>query len=110
MLQGLTDRQHQLLLLVQAHLCSDRLDGATVADDDVMHAVKALAETFETASRGIIYEHPAGLASAARLSSDLKTLIDTRRSEGLQIPDTDAGDRPAPNRAGGQGCTHEPPG
>ena len=90
MLQGLTDRQHQLLLLVQSHLCSDRPDGATVVDDDVMHAVKALAETFETASRGIIYEHPAGLVSAERLSTDLKTLIETRRSEGLQIPDTDA--------------------
>ena len=90
MLHGLTDRQHLLLLLAQGYLRSDRPDAASVVDDDVMHAAKALAETFETASRGIIYEHPAGLVSAERLSTDLKTLIDTRRSKGFQIPDTDA--------------------
>ena len=90
MLQGLTDHQHRLLLLVQGYLRSDRPDAASVVDDDVMHAAKALAETFKTASRGIIYEHPAGLVRAERLSTDLKTLIDTRRSEEFQMPDTDA--------------------
>ena len=90
MLQGLTDRQHQLFLLVQGFLRGDRPDAASLVDDDVMLAAKALAETFETASRGIIYEHAAGDLRTERLRNDLKAVIELRRQEGLQIPDAEA--------------------
>ena len=90
MLQGLTDRQHQLLLLIQGFLRGDRPETASVVDNDVAHAARALAETFETASRGIIYDHAASVVSAERLSNELKAFIEMRRREGLQISDAEA--------------------
>ena len=60
-----------------------------MVDDDVADATKALAETYETASRGIIYEHGAGRPSAERLSSELRTLIESQRGKGSHISDGD---------------------
>ena len=58
-------------------------------DDDVANAARALAETYETASRGIIYEHSAGTPSAERLSAEFRTLIESRRADGLQLTDSE---------------------
>ena len=58
-------------------------------DDDVAQAARALAETYETASRGIIYEHSAGTPSAERLGTEFRTLIEARRTEGLQLTDSE---------------------
>ena len=50
-------------------------DLQTVIDEDVADATAALAATFETASRGVIYDHrPASLA-AERLTSRLREVI-----------------------------------
>ena len=89
LLRELTERQHVIALLVQDFLCQERLDALVLVDSVIAEAAKALAETYETSSRGIIYEHSAGLPTAERLVSDIKQLIETRRSEGLVMGDGD---------------------
>ena len=78
LLEGMTERQHELTLLLQGLLRNDRPDAPAMLDDDVANAARALAETYETASRGIIYEHSAGTPSAERLSAEFRTLIESR--------------------------------
>jgi len=85
----MTERQHQLALLVHGFLRDDRPDAPDMRDDDVRHAARALAETYETASRGIIYEHSAGTPSAERLGAEIRTLIESQRAEGLRLTDSE---------------------
>lgn len=47
----------------------------TLVDDDVIEAAGALAATFETASRGVIYEHRPASLPAERLAAALKPLL-----------------------------------
>ena len=89
MMQGLTTRQQEVLVLIQGFLRTERPDAAGLADDDVARAARALAETYETASRGIIYEHVAALPAAARLGADIKALIERTRGQGVTISDAD---------------------
>jgi hypothetical protein len=58
-----------------------------MVDSDIAQASLALAETYETASRGIIYEHTAKLAAAAQLGAEIKTLIERTREKGFTISD-----------------------
>ena len=44
-------------------------------DDDVAEAAAALAATFETASRGVIYEHRPASLPAERLATALKPVL-----------------------------------
>jgi hypothetical protein len=44
-------------------------------DEDVAEAAAALAATFETAARGVIYEHQAATASGGRLAAALKPAL-----------------------------------
>src|SRR5436190_11672890 len=46
-----------------------------IVDDDVADAAAALAATFETASRGVIYEHRPSSRPAARLVTELKPVL-----------------------------------
>ncbi len=89
LLRDLTERQHVVTLLIQGFLRLERPDAPALVDDDIAEASKALAETYETASRGIIYEHSAGLPSAERLGAEVKQIIEARRTEGLAISDAD---------------------
>lgn len=89
MIQGLSARQQEVLVLIQGYLRTERPDAAGLVDDDVARAARALAETYETASRGIIYEHVAALPAAARLGADIKALIERTRGQGITIRDTD---------------------
>ena len=89
LLHELTGRQQELVLLIQGLLLRDREATPGLRDIDVEHAVRALAETYETASRGIIYEHAAGVASAERLSAAIRMLIDTLQEKGMRIGDAD---------------------
>lgn len=92
MLHELTGRQQELVLLIQGLLQREREATPGLRDIDVEHAVRALAETYETASRGIIYEHAAGLASAERLSAAIRTLLETLQEQGMRIGDADVAD------------------
>jgi hypothetical protein len=87
MLQELTTRQRELLLLLQSFLRSHQPSSLAIVDSDIAQASLALAETYETASRGIIYEHTAKLAAAAQLGSEIKTLIERTREKGFTISD-----------------------
>jgi hypothetical protein len=75
-MRDFNDRQSQLFFVLGSFL--DKYDPAglqPLADEDVAEAAAALANTFETAVRGVIYEHkPAGLP-AARLAAALKPVI-----------------------------------
>jgi hypothetical protein len=84
-LQGLSDPQHELLLMVQAFLRDGQPGRNPRTDDEVVQAAAALAETYETANRGIIYEHQARSLSAQELVADLRTLLLAREKEGGRV-------------------------
>ena len=88
-LQGLSDAQHQLLLVVQTFLRDGPPGRAPRTDEELAQAAATLAETYETAGRGIIYEHTAQSLSAQELVTDLKTLFQTQEKEGATIRDGD---------------------
>jgi hypothetical protein len=68
--------QSQLFLLVASFLNQYKpLELQAVIDDDVVEAATAMAATFETASKGVIYEHRPTSLSAQRLMSELKPLL-----------------------------------
>ena len=82
-MQDLNDRQSQLFLLAASFLVNyepPALQG--VVDDDVTEAMGALAGTFETASRGVIYEHRPASLPAERLANALKPLLNEARGQG----------------------------
>jgi hypothetical protein len=70
--RGLNDRQSRIFLLVAAFLARYKApELQPLVDDDVAEAAAALAATFETASRGVIYEHQAASPPAERLLAAL---------------------------------------
>jgi hypothetical protein len=76
MLQGLTDRQGRLFLMLAA--VTAKHEGEALqqpVDEDIAQAAGALASTLETSARGIVYEHQPASLPAARLLGDLKTLV-----------------------------------
>ncbi len=85
----LTERQQQIALLLQAAVRADGPDATPRSDADVEQAAKATAETFETASRGIVYEHRATSLDAQRLAGRMQALIEEQRKEGVRLPDGD---------------------
>ena len=89
LLKGMTERQQQLTLSIQSFLRTDRPETPIMFDDDVVQAARAVAETYETASRGIIYEHNVGLASAELLASELRTLVKDHKDKGLRLTDAE---------------------
>jgi len=89
LLEGMTERQQQLTLSIQSFLRTDRPDTPAIFDDDVVHATRAVADTYETASRGIIYKHNAGLASAELLASELRTLVKDHKDKGFRLTDAE---------------------
>ncbi len=46
-----------------------------IIDQDVIEASAAIAATFETAARGVIYEHRPASLSAERLATELKKML-----------------------------------
>jgi hypothetical protein len=61
-----------------------------LVDDDVVEAAAALAATFETASRGVIYEHRPASLPAERLVSALKPLLHEAGQRGGSAFERDA--------------------
>ncbi len=56
-----------------------------LVDEDVAEAAAALAATFETSVRGVIYEHPATTAAGGRLAAALRPLL-TKSGQGGGTP------------------------
>jgi hypothetical protein len=74
--RDLNTRQSELFLRIAAALASYRSDDlSSIIDEDVAEATGSLAATFETASRGVIYDHRPASLPAARLASALKPLV-----------------------------------
>jgi hypothetical protein len=71
-----TERQAELFLLVASFIVRyEPPELHPLFDEDVAEGVGALASTFETASRGVIYEHRAASLPAERLSAALKPAL-----------------------------------
>ena len=74
---GLQPKQYELFFFVQQVLHGIARAGRLPIDDrTVRESAEALAKTYETASKGIIYEHQASSPPAERLSQELKPLLD----------------------------------
>ena len=74
--RDLNQRQSEVLVLVFTFLMRyEPPPLQDVVDDDVAEAAGALAATFETAARGVIYEHRPASGAAARLIAELKPLL-----------------------------------
>jgi hypothetical protein len=75
-MQDLNERQSQLFLLIATFVIRYHPpELQQVIDDDVAAAAEAMAATFETSSRGVIYEHRPASLPAERLASSLKPLL-----------------------------------
>ena len=82
-IDGLGRRQYQLFFVVQAtiHRLTET-DEMPVNDDVVRDTAQALAATYETASKGIIYEHRPSSLPAERLARELKPLLEGKDGRG----------------------------
>ena len=74
---GLGRRQYQLFFAVLETLHRVAETGETPVNDDVVRdTAQALAATYDTASKGIIYEHRPASLPAAGLARELKPLLE----------------------------------
>jgi hypothetical protein len=74
--QGLSERAYHLLMMLQGGINQHRHSAIPSIDDaDVAEAAATLASTYETAARGIIYEHQARSIPAQRLATTLRELV-----------------------------------
>jgi hypothetical protein len=75
-MRDFTERQSQLFFLLTTFLVRyEPPELHAIIDDDVAEAATALASTYETASRGVIYEHRPASLPAERLAGALKPLL-----------------------------------
>ena len=75
-MRDLNQRQSQLFFLIAMFLARyDPPELQPLIDDDVREATAALAATFETAARGVIYEHRPASFPAERLMTQLKPML-----------------------------------
>ncbi|MBI4476012.1 MAG: hypothetical protein HY654_02500 [Acidobacteria bacterium] len=70
LLHGLTETQYHLFLFLLPVVARQRgVDLVAVSDDDIADGAASLAATYETASRGVIYEHRATTLPAQRFAT-----------------------------------------
>ena len=75
-MRDFSERQSQIFLLVSTFLVRyEAPELQPLIDADVAEAMTALASTFETSARGVIYEHRPASLPAERLVSGLKPLL-----------------------------------
>ena len=87
-IRELTERQYQLFFFFQTAIARHTPEGfARLNDDDVADAAGALAATFETAARGVIYEHAPESPVARRLAADLRSVLDEMKKQGAKVYD-----------------------
>lgn len=76
-LQGTTEKQRTIFALLQTVIAGHAATASpAISDRDVADAAGALAATFETAARGIIYEQQPTSLSAQHLAADLRRQIE----------------------------------
>jgi hypothetical protein len=75
-MRDFSERQSRLFFLVQTFLNEYKpAELQPLFDEDVTDAATALAATYETASRGVIYEHRPASIAAERLVTTLKPVL-----------------------------------
>jgi hypothetical protein len=75
-MRDFNERQSQIFFLIATFLLRYApLDLHRLVDDDVAEAAAALASTFETAARGVIYDHRPASLPAERLATELKQML-----------------------------------
>ena len=89
LLHGLTPQQQALTYRLLAMLGQERPDLPGLCDADVVDAAQAMAQTSETASRGIVYEHTAQTAHARQLVKEMTGTVEAAAQQGTPIPDHD---------------------
>ena len=76
-MRDLNDRQSQLFLMTATFLVGYKPSEIhTVIDEDVAEAARAMAATYETAARGVIYEHRSSSAPAMELTAAMRPLFE----------------------------------
>jgi len=90
--RDLNERQSHLFFLVASFVSGyEPGDLGSVVDSDVADACRALASTFETSSRGLIYEHRPASLPAERLAAALKAvLLEAGQQQGGSAYERDA--------------------
>ena len=78
----LSEPQLQLFFLVHTFISRFKPDGTQLTDAAVAEAADALATSFETASRGVLYEQQSTMPAAESLRRELKTLLAKVGGEG----------------------------
>jgi hypothetical protein len=85
LLADLSEPQYRLLLFFQALVVKHAQTAVPpITDSDIAEAAAAVAATFETAGKGIIYEHQAGSLPAQRLAVDLGHAVSDMRRKGAE--------------------------
>src|SRR5262245_6070358 len=78
----LSEPQLQLFFVIHALIARYKHEGTALIDADVAEAAGALAGTFETASRGVLYEQTATVPAAEGLRRELKAMLAKIGAEG----------------------------
>lgn len=89
LLDGLTPQQQELAYRLLALLGLERPDLPGLCDADLVEAARAMAQTSETASRGIVYQHAAQTAHARKLVEEMAAVVEKAAEEGVSVPDHD---------------------
>lgn len=87
-MRDLNEHQSRLFFLITTFLARyDAPELQAPIDEDVAEAMAALAATFETASRGLIYDHRPASVLAERLTTALKpALLEAGKGAGASFP------------------------
>jgi hypothetical protein len=93
LIEGLGRRQYQLFFVVQGTFHRFAESGEMPVNDDVvLDTARALAATYDTASKGIIYEHRPASLPAERLAHELKPLLEGTDGRGPVANERDLAD------------------
>ena len=85
-MRDFSERQSQLFFLLSTFLVRyEPAELQPLIDDDVTEGTAALAATFETAARGVIYEHRPASLPAERLMTALKVVFAERAAAGVLL-------------------------
>jgi hypothetical protein len=91
-LRDLNERQSRLFLAVNTAIVRYQPgDLHALVDDDVIESAGALAATFETASRGVIYEHRPATRTAGHLADAIRQMLSEAGQRGGTAFERDAG-------------------
>lgn len=90
-IRHLTERQHQLFYLFHGVIARYIPEGfSRLHDEDVAEACASVAATFETAARGVIYEHAPPSPIAHGLARAMMAMVEQLRTHGTRVYDGEA--------------------